>query len=175
MSSTSTINGVVYHLINQLTDVADQQSDSMDNKEESDEPFSPGQVPTSNPEDFESTVDHRSEQDVSMPLAGHRKRTTITPCQRAILEEFYIGGMTSSGMQATQLHQSAAQKTGLSVRTIQVLSLIRVLLCQAQKICFSKTKLFTEKILFMIQISRRSVYFTLPLYIVLPAYYNYKA
>ena len=133
MSSTSAINGVVYHLINQLTDVADQQSDSTDNKEEGEEPLSPAQVPTRNPEDLESTVDHRSEQDASTPLGDRqRKRTTITPCQRAILEEFYVGGMTSSGMQYTQLHQSAAQKTGLSIRTIQVLY------CHSLKFCSRK-------------------------------------
>ena len=45
MSSRSTNNGVVYHLINHLTDVANQQRDSMDNKEESDQLFSPVSSP----------------------------------------------------------------------------------------------------------------------------------
>ena len=138
MSSTSTVNGVVYHLISQLSETAEQQSDTTDNKEEGEEPVSPAQVPSRSLEDLESTVDQQSEQDASTRLAEfrQRKRTTITPRQKAILEEFYVDGMTSSGMQFTQLHQAASQKTGLSVRSVQVLSLTGVLFA---KICSSRT------------------------------------
>ena len=141
MSSTSTVNGVVYHLISQLSETAEQQSDTTDNKEEGEEPVSPAQVPSRSLEDLESTVDQQSEQDASTRLAEfrQRKRTTITPRQKAILEEFYVDGMTSSGMQFTQLHQAASQKTGLSVRSVQVLSLTGVLFA---KICSSRTILY---------------------------------
>lgn len=113
MSGTSA-NVAVYHLISELSDVPD---DSMDNEEQQVEPFSP-QAPTSNLEDALK----QSTSDVSARLSDHRqrKRTTITPSQKAILEEFYANGMTSGGMQFSALHNAAAQKTGLTVHNIQV-------------------------------------------------------
>ena len=119
-------NGVVYHLISELIDVPEQQNDSVDDKEERQEPPPPAQATeqatTSNTDEFESTVEQKGKKDASTRLIEYRqrKRTTITPSQRAILEEFYMAGMTRSGMQFSALHQAAAQKTGLSVYSIQV-------------------------------------------------------
>ena len=105
-------SAVVNHLINNLTDITDQENDSAGNKEEREEPL----------ESLEDDEQRRI-QDVSTRLSDYRqrKRTTITPSQKAILEEFYASGMTSSGMQFSALHHAAAQKTGLSVHNIQVL------------------------------------------------------
>lgn len=124
MSGTAT-NGAVYQLITQLTEVPDQQNDGVDNNEEREEPLSPDEEPTTltkSLDDFESMVESQSKNEVSTRLIDYRqrKRTTITPSQKAILEEFYVGGMTSSGMQFSALHHAAAQKTGLSVHSIQV-------------------------------------------------------
>ena len=112
MSGTSAVN----HLINNLTDITDQENDSAGAKEEREEPLSPAH------ESLEDDEQRRI-QDVSTRLSEYRqrKRTTITPSQRAILEEFYANGMTSSGMQFSALHHEAAQKTGLSVHNIQVM------------------------------------------------------
>ena len=119
MSGTSA-SVVVNHLINNLTDIADQENDSSGNKEEREEPLSPAQESARDLEDAEQ----QRIQDVSTRLNDYRqrKRTTITPSQKAILEEFYASGMTSSGMQFSALHHAAAQKTGLSVHNIQVIN-----------------------------------------------------
>lgn len=106
---------VVNHLIDNLTDITGE-NDSAGNKEEREEPLSPAH------ESLED-VEQRRIQDVSTRLSDYRqrKRTTIMPSQKAILEEFYASGMTSSGMQFSALHHAAAQKTGLSVHNIQVM------------------------------------------------------
>ena len=115
MSGTSA-SVVVNHLINNLTDITD--NDGAGNKEEREEPLSPQE----SVKDLED-VEQRRIQDVSTRLSDYRqrKRTTITHSQKAILEEFYASGMTSSGMQFSALHHAAAQKTGLSVHNIQVM------------------------------------------------------
>lgn len=118
MSGTTPTNVAVYHLISELIDAPEQQQedDGVDSKEEQKES---SQEPTNNLEDTEQ----RSRGDAAKRLSDyrHRKRTTITHSQRAILEEFFANGMTSGGMQFTALHNAAAQKTGLSIHTIQVM------------------------------------------------------
>jgi len=117
MSDTPT-NSAVYRLISELSD--DQENDNIVHKEEHEDPLS--QDPAKDLED----IDERTMPIVSARLSdyGQRKRTTITPSQKAILEEFYASGMTSSGMQFSALHRAAARKTGLSIQNIQVLFVI---------------------------------------------------
>lgn len=118
MSDTPT----VYHLIRELDDVPGQEDDSLGNKDEQEEPLlSSVQDPSKNVEEVE-------QRDSPTRLSDHRqrKRTTITPDQKTILEEFFASGMTSSGMQFSALHHAAAQKTGLSVHNIQVVPLYQI-------------------------------------------------
>ena len=110
---------VVNHLIAKLTDIRDHDDDdNLGNKEEREDPLSPAEGSTRSLED----VEQRSVLDESIRLSDHRqrKRTTISQSQKAILEEFYASGMTSSAMQFAALHHAAAHKTGLSVQNIQV-------------------------------------------------------
>ena len=49
-----------------------------------------------------------------------RRRTLINVWQRAILEEFYRGGMWSAALQLHHLHAAAAEKTGLDLTVVKV-------------------------------------------------------
>ena len=117
-------NIAVYHLINELSDVTDQDNDSIDKEQE--EAFI-SQEPDKNPENTEQ----QNMEDVSKRLSDdrQRKRTTITHSQKAVLEEFYANGMTSGGMQFSALHHAAAQRTGLSIHNIQVILVLVVNSC----------------------------------------------
>ena len=49
-----------------------------------------------------------------------RRRTLINVWQRAILEEFYRGGMWSAALQLHHLHAAAAEKSGLDLTVVKV-------------------------------------------------------
>ena len=48
------------------------------------------------------------------------KRTLITTLQRSILEDFYRNGMSSASLQLTEMHEAAAEKTGLDISVVRV-------------------------------------------------------
>ena len=48
------------------------------------------------------------------------KRTLITLHQRSILEEYYRNGMTSASQQLMEVHEVAAEKTGLDLTVVRV-------------------------------------------------------
>jgi len=103
----STGNGVL-RLINELAEVPGEDTGVL-GKEDGDSIDS---------EDVERGMQGNSPR----PFVGEsqRKRTTITPSQKAVLEQFFLSGMVGSGAQFSSLHHEAAEKTGLSIHNIQV-------------------------------------------------------
>jgi len=106
----NTANNGVLRLINELTDVPGEDTGVL-GKEEREYPI-------------ESEDVERGSVQANSPRLfmgeSQRKRTTITPSQKAILEQFFVAGMVGSGVQYTTLHHQAAEKTGLSIHNIQV-------------------------------------------------------
>jgi len=106
-------NNGVLRLINELAEVPGEDTGVL-GKEDRDSLDS---------EDVERTMQGNSPR----PFMGEsqRKRTTITPSQKAILEQFFVAGMVGSGVQFSTLHHEAAEKTGLSIHNIQVWTLLK--------------------------------------------------
>ena len=108
----STAGNGVLRLINELSEVPGEDTGLLGKEDREDSIDS---------EDVDRSIHGNSPH----PFMGEsqRKRTTITPSQKAILEQFFVAGMVGSGVLFSNLHHQAAEKTGLSIHNIQVLQL----------------------------------------------------